>query len=105
MTLMTALTVVVSMETLGAIKIWVPGGGMHSGGPTGDTVEYQGEFDRYIVTTVSGDELASSGLVSDDFISRIDALDPSGSTYLVAETKITVVQDTVTGKIARGLTF
>ena len=38
------------------------------GGNTGDVVEYQGEFDRYVVTTVSGDDLAASSLVSADFL-------------------------------------
>ena len=39
-----------------------------AGGNTGDVVEYQGEFDRYVVTTVSGDDLAASSLVSADFL-------------------------------------
>ena len=74
------------------------------GGNTGDIVEYQGEFDRYVVTTVSGDDLATSGLVSAEFLARIQALDSAASSaqYLIADTKITVVQDTVTGKNSTG---
>ena len=74
------------------------------GGNTGDIVEYQGEFDRYVVTTVSGDDLATSGLVSAEFLARIQALDSAASSaqYLIADTKITVVQDTVIGKNSTG---
>jgi fibronectin type 3 domain-containing protein len=43
-------------------------------GSAGDTVEYQGEFERYIVTTVDGDEL-STDLVSEAFMQKITELD------------------------------
>ncbi|MDA9009972.1 hypothetical protein N9J35_01670, partial [bacterium] len=74
------------------------------GGNTGDVVEYQGEFDRYVVTTVNGDDLEASSLVSADFLARIEALDAAAEApqYLIPGTKITVVQDTVTGKNSTG---
>lgn len=88
---------------MGGPAAHMPGSGM-----SGDVVEYQGEFDRYVVTTVSGDKLAglvtTEGLISQELLGRIKALDDAqdNDIYLVADTKITVVKDTVTGKNSTG---
>ena len=88
---------------MGGPAAHMPGSGM-----SGDVVEYQGEFDRYVVTTVSGDKLeglvTTEGLISQELLGRIKALDDAqdNDIYLVADTKITVVKDTVTGKNSTG---